>query len=631
MSVELKNGSVLTSPDKDDKLIISKLLIDIAKDLGHYPTFKELCAHPKCPKDPNIYARLFTTLAKAYTEVRIYVNEKDPDYLKMNNKEEIIKRLVNLCYSNHNNDYKWIDENEIKKDPILILSVVMKEFGGIKQLKDAVKEAIWIEKHPEKKKSFYSKLNASSNNSNKPNNEYFEPRKGPTILGNINDIPKVKETIPTTDTTNTTNKSTEDTIIENTSINNESTDVETNTETDVETKETNNEDDYYISNEEASIDENDIIEAVENISEETESSIEESNEEVESNKEEIKSNEESTETINESEEENNSEDTDDDEDIDIGKPDFDPIDYDIKDGEIVTGRQLKSLKASNNNASKNKPVEETHSEVTIEDTTNNDTIDNTIEKAVENVESENVVENTTEDTNSDDALKNCFDGIDFEKDNFEDMFIKVCKNIGHLITQPEQRSISRMHPEYAFPTWATINNLLGHWTTWNDTYNIPYKTETLSKRATIERFSHIDANGKPIRSFDSKKNKPVVIKKRVIVEQPKVEEVEQPKSNDENTDPVLNAIKQIAQEDIKNASNLAEVFTEVKPKVKTKVIETKPKTVVKPKEAETKEIVQMVPVTKSVESTETVETIEYPVKVILPKNVKGSITITLNF
>lgn len=62
---KLNNGEVVGSKYDDDKGLLSKILVDVIKDLGHPPSYEEAKNRPDMPENPNIYATYFGSLKKA--------------------------------------------------------------------------------------------------------------------------------------------------------------------------------------------------------------------------------------------------------------------------------------------------------------------------------------------------------------------------------------------------------------------------------------------------------------------------------------------------------------------------------------------------------------------------------------
>ncbi len=69
----LNNGKTVGSIHDDDKYLLSKLLINTMKELGHPPSFEEVKKQENMPKNPNIYAIYFGSLEKACKEAECYV------------------------------------------------------------------------------------------------------------------------------------------------------------------------------------------------------------------------------------------------------------------------------------------------------------------------------------------------------------------------------------------------------------------------------------------------------------------------------------------------------------------------------------------------------------------------------
>lgn len=195
MTIKLNNGEYLTFPDNEKFYMLAKLLVDAKEGLGHLPSFSEARNIPRMPENLNLYATCFGSFDKACKTASSVVRRKenpekfkliselDPnkraeisrDYQisriregvkvsneknrrwKMEKREEILKRVLSLCFEEHGNKTAWINESAIKRDPVLILSEVNKAFGGIKQLRDVAERRIKAEKHgqkPEKKTEY---------------------------------------------------------------------------------------------------------------------------------------------------------------------------------------------------------------------------------------------------------------------------------------------------------------------------------------------------------------------------------------------------------------------------------------------------------------------------------------------
>ena len=70
---KLNNGEVVGSKYDDDKGLLSKILVEAIKKLGHPLSFEEAKNYPGImPENPNIYATYFGSLKKACKEAEYW-------------------------------------------------------------------------------------------------------------------------------------------------------------------------------------------------------------------------------------------------------------------------------------------------------------------------------------------------------------------------------------------------------------------------------------------------------------------------------------------------------------------------------------------------------------------------------
>ncbi|MBR3263816.1 hypothetical protein IKF94_01095 [Candidatus Saccharibacteria bacterium] len=156
MIMKLNSGESLEFPDTRKKYILAKLIIDAKEKIGHLPSFDEAKAISRMPENLGLYAISFGSFKKA-CEVALYEVRRfeNPEMVSnygygrciVDKREEILNRVVELCFKEHGNHIAWINEKSIKRDPILVFADVIRTFGGIRQLKEAAKERIYREKH----------------------------------------------------------------------------------------------------------------------------------------------------------------------------------------------------------------------------------------------------------------------------------------------------------------------------------------------------------------------------------------------------------------------------------------------------------------------------------------------------
>lgn len=159
MNLELNNGENLYVPENDKKYILAKLIVGAEAELGYSLTYDEAKKLPRMPKDLNVYALYFGSFKKACDTASVVVKRKEhPEqavnygYRRwiMDKREEILSRVTELSFNEHGNKIDWLDEKAIKRDSVLVLSEVMKAFGGVRQLREAAKERLRREKYRKK-------------------------------------------------------------------------------------------------------------------------------------------------------------------------------------------------------------------------------------------------------------------------------------------------------------------------------------------------------------------------------------------------------------------------------------------------------------------------------------------------
>lgn len=159
MNLELNNGENLYVPENDKKYILAKLIVEAEAELGYSLTYDEAKKLPRMPKDLNVYALYFGSFKKACDTASVVVKRKEhPEqagnygYRRwiMDKREEILSRVMELSFNEHGNKIDWLDEKAIKRDSILVLSEVMKAFGGVRQLREVAKERLRREKYRKK-------------------------------------------------------------------------------------------------------------------------------------------------------------------------------------------------------------------------------------------------------------------------------------------------------------------------------------------------------------------------------------------------------------------------------------------------------------------------------------------------
>lgn len=181
MPLELNNGEFIDFQEKDKKYILAKLLVEAEDALGHTLSYKDAAKYPRMPKSTNLYAIHFGSFERAYEESRDLVERRDhPERYRVKNRlsaaerawksrefqaesirqsaekskkewrkgkmeekkrEEIMDRLLELTRM-RNGDTRWITEEAIKHDSILVYAEVIKAFGSVKQAKQAVRDRL---------------------------------------------------------------------------------------------------------------------------------------------------------------------------------------------------------------------------------------------------------------------------------------------------------------------------------------------------------------------------------------------------------------------------------------------------------------------------------------------------------
>lgn len=199
----LKNGGVYSEkPGDGAKTSAAKLYFELCDQIGHAYTLDDYDGdYSLLPQSKNFFSTYFGSAegaAHGHDSAYAHLLKADPEYLearkaKKQNEErgegpmdekkrEEILEIASRISLQHGNNADWISENAIKRDPELVFADVIKEFRDVKQFKQAVKNRLWQEKHPNK----FKKKDAK-NSSNPSSDKFVPPRNGPTIIGNIFD------------------------------------------------------------------------------------------------------------------------------------------------------------------------------------------------------------------------------------------------------------------------------------------------------------------------------------------------------------------------------------------------------------------------------------------------------------
>ena len=199
----LKNGGVYSEkPGDGAKTSAAKLYFELCDQIGHAYTPDDYDGdYSLLPQSKNFFSTYFGSAegaAHGHDSAYVHLLKVDPEYLearkakKQNEergegpmdekkREEILEIALKISLQ-HGNNADWISENAIKRDPELVYADIMKEFHDVRQFKQAVKNRLWQEKHPNK----FKKKDAK-NSSNPSSDKFVPPRNGPTIIGNIFD------------------------------------------------------------------------------------------------------------------------------------------------------------------------------------------------------------------------------------------------------------------------------------------------------------------------------------------------------------------------------------------------------------------------------------------------------------
>jgi len=158
--IKLQNGTYHMG-DHGDRQAVMDLLVAFTKEKGHEVTRQEVLDTPTMPH-PNTIGSYFdggfdAAVKKAH--VLAFPKEdktptppaKTPEKKERTplTREEIIDKVAKACFQ-HGDNTGWI--NDISLRSVVPIADVYKAFkqGGVKELRNAVKAALWEQKHPNK-------------------------------------------------------------------------------------------------------------------------------------------------------------------------------------------------------------------------------------------------------------------------------------------------------------------------------------------------------------------------------------------------------------------------------------------------------------------------------------------------
>ena len=161
--IKLQNGSYHMG-DHGDKQAVMDLLVAFTKEKGHEVTRQEVLDTPTMPHPNTIGSYVDGGFDAAVKKAHVLAFPKENTTTKETTtsskqapkkertpltREEILEKVVAACFQ-HGDNTGWI--NDISLRSVVPIGDVYKAFkqGGVKELRNAVKAALWEQKHPNK-------------------------------------------------------------------------------------------------------------------------------------------------------------------------------------------------------------------------------------------------------------------------------------------------------------------------------------------------------------------------------------------------------------------------------------------------------------------------------------------------
>ena len=161
--IKLQNGNYHMG-DHGDKQAVMDLLVTFTKEKGHEVTRQEVLDTPTMPHPNTIGSYVDGGFDAAVKKAHVLAFPKENTTTKETTtsskpapkkeripltREEILEKVVAACFQ-HGDNTGWI--NDISLRSVVPIGDVYKAFkqGGVKELRNAVKAALWEQKHPNK-------------------------------------------------------------------------------------------------------------------------------------------------------------------------------------------------------------------------------------------------------------------------------------------------------------------------------------------------------------------------------------------------------------------------------------------------------------------------------------------------
>ena len=167
----------------------------------------------------------------------------------------------------------------------------------------------------------------------------------------------------------------------------------------------------------------------------------------------------------------------------------------------------------------------------------------------------------------------------WNKEQCEEILRKACRDAGHVLTQAE---ISSLAAKGELPAWGTLQQKVAPWFMWGDMFSVPYASDKRTKVASAKRA-------------------------RYLLEESERRAAAERFAAKQREFPLAEAPEEVFVKEEQKIGAIEAAETEIEPEVETEVEE------------------------EFIEYEDDNETVEYPIKLILPKGIRGTVRLTLKF
>lgn len=177
------------------------------------------------------------------------------------------------------------------------------------------------------------------------------------------------------------------------------------------------------------------------------------------------------------------------------------------------------------------------------------------------------------------------------KERCEESLREACREARHVLTQSE---VLQFMSEGKLPGWSVLQNKVGPWFLWGDMFSVPYLDDKKTRVANARKQKYLEAE---------KERKAAEERLKAKQEESKLE------SSDETAFPLAEAPEEafVSETPVIEPEMESEVVTDI--------------------ENDNEEVVEVEPKANECD----MEMVEYPIKLILPKGVRGTVRLTLKF